>query len=376
MQEADGSIRRMAAAAADPAAQPLASLLMERHAPDPRSDHPIVRVIATGSSIHASEVPDSFLGAASGEHRRILEDMGAMSFLCVPLTARGRILGAITLISTSPSRRYTVADVELAEDLARRAALAVDNARLYGEHVHIARTLQSSLLPRELPEISGVEIAARYHAAGEGNEVGGDFYDLFETGDRAWGIVIGDVCGKGAEAAAVTGLARYTVRAAAMRQRLPSRILQTLNEALRQQRTDGRFCTVAYARLLLTDAGARVTVCSGGHPPPLVLRADGTVEPVGRSGTLLGVFPDPELADHVADLFPGDALMLYTDGVIGARGRGAGNVLTEEEVGGLLSSCAGRTAGFIAEQVERLVLDFQQGALRDDVALLVIRVAD
>ena len=170
-------------------------------------------------------------------------------------------------------RRFDEQDLELGEELARRCATAIDNARLYGERAYIARTLQESLLPAELPEIPGLETAARFRATGEGNEVGGDFYDLFESGGRGWTVVIGDVCGKGPDAAAVTALARYTLRAAAMRERLPSRSLALLNEALLRQRGDRRFCTVAYAYLETLDSGARVGFASGGHPLPLVLRA-------------------------------------------------------------------------------------------------------
>jgi serine phosphatase RsbU (regulator of sigma subunit) len=214
-------------------------------------------------------------------------------------------------------------------------------------------------------------VAARYHAAGEGNEVGGDFYDLFDTGDGGWAVVIGDVCGKGPEAAAVTGQARYTVRAAAMRQRRPSRILDTLNEALRFQRDDARFCTVTFVRMKLTNSGARLTVACGGHPPPVILRRDGAVDSVGHPGTLLGVFPDPELSDELANLGPGDALILYTDGVIGTPSKG--KVMTEERVADMLAPLGGRSASVIAERLEQAVLDFQGGTLRDDVAILVLR---
>ncbi len=235
----------------------------------------------------------------------------------------------------------------------------------------MARALQASLLPRELPDVPGFQVAARYHAAGEGNEVGGDFYDLFDTGDGGWAVVIGDVCGKGPEAAAVTGQARYTVRAAAMRQRRPSRILDTLNEALRFQRDDARFCTVSFVRMKLTASGARLTVACGGHPPPVILRTNGRVDSVGNPGTLLGVFPDPELDDVMADLGPGDALILYTDGVIGTPSKG--KVMAEERVADMLAPLGGRSAVEIAELLEHAVLDFQGGTLRDDVAILVLR---
>ena len=148
-------------------------------------------------------------------------------------------LGVLSLVTGRSGRRFDARDLELAEELARRCGTAVDNARLYRERGYIARTLQESLLPSELPEIPGIEAAARFRPTGEGNEMGGDFYDLFATGDRGWTVVVGDVCGKGPDAAAVTALARYTLRAAAMRERLPSRELHVLNEALLRQRPTG-----------------------------------------------------------------------------------------------------------------------------------------
>ena len=181
-------------------------------------------------------------------------------------------------------------DVLLFEDLGRRAALALDSARLYAERDHVARTLQSSLLPRELPEIPGIELAARYLAAGEGNEVGGDFYDCFADRRGDWALVIGDVCGKGAEAAALTALARYTVRAAALQTAQPER---GARPAQRRAAARPSRLPLLHGALRLADA-ARRTACpralaAGGHPLPLVLRAGGAVETAGAPGSLLGI---------------------------------------------------------------------------------------
>jgi serine phosphatase RsbU (regulator of sigma subunit) len=364
--EPNGVLRRAAAAHTDPDRQPsIDRLLVPAAEPDPAS--PVTRVVASGEPVATPALSDDEASALAGG----ATGLGFHSSLSLPLVARGRILGVATLISTSDDRPIGPAEVELAVDLTRRAALAADNARLYGERTRVARALQASLLPRELPEVPGFQVAARYHAAGEGNEVGGDFYDLFDTGDGGWAVVIGDVCGKGPEAAAVTGQARYTVRAAAMRQRRPSRILDTLNEALRFQRDDARFCTVSFVRMKLTTSGARLTVACGGHPPPVILRTNGRVDSVGNPGTLLGVFPDPELDDVMADLGPGDALILYTDGVIGTPSKG--KVMTEERVADMLAPLGGRSAVEIAELLERAVLEFQGGTLRDDVAILVLR---
>jgi serine phosphatase RsbU (regulator of sigma subunit) len=296
------------------------------------------------------------------------------SALVVPMTARGRTLGTLTLATDQSGRRFDEQDLGLAEELARRCATAVDNARLFSERAYIARTLQQSLLPAELPDIPGIEAAARFRPIGEGNEVGGDFYDLFESGGRGWTIVMGDVCGKGPDAAAVTALARYTLRAAAMRERLPSRSLGLLNEALLRQRTDRRFCTVAYAYLEPLAEGVRIGFASGGHPLPLLLRADGTVEPVGAPGTLLGVVPDPNFEDRSLALAPGDAIVFYTDGVIESRASN-GSSLNEERLAEVVGTCVGADADAIAACVEDAALAAQDGSPRDDIAVLVLRVA-
>jgi serine phosphatase RsbU (regulator of sigma subunit) len=185
---------------------------------------------------------------------------------------------------------------------------------------------------------------------------------------------MGDVCGKGPDAAAVTALARYTLRAAAMRERLPSRSLAVLNEALLRQRDDRRFCTVAYAYIEKLDRGARVEVSCGGHPLPLLLRAGGSVETVGQPGTLLGVVPDPDLEDSAVTLEPGDALVFYTDGVIESRGEAA--ILDERRLAELVTTCAGAGADAIASKVEEAAVLSQGGRPRDDIAVLVLRVVD
>ena len=292
-----GGIERMALAHVDPEVREWALDVSKRYPPDPDAPAGVHQVIRSGQAELYPEIPDELLreGAQDDEHYRILREFGMRSVIIVPMMTRGRTLGALTFVSGNSGRRFDEQDVELAQELGRRCATAVDNARLYTERSYIARTLQESLLPVELPDIPGVEAAARFRPTGEGNEVGGDFYDMFETGDRGWTVVIGDVCGKGPDAAAVTALARYTLRAAAMRERLPSRSLAVLNEALLRQRDDRRFCTVAYAYFEKLDRGARVGVACGGHPLPLLLRADGTVETVGVPGTLLGVVPDPNL---------------------------------------------------------------------------------
>ena len=304
---------------------------------------------------------------------RLARAMHMRSAIVVPMSSRGRAFGALTLATDPDGRCFDQQDLELAEELARRCAAAIDNARLFSERAYIARTLQQSLLPAELPDIPGIEVAARFRPTGEGNEVGGDFYDLFESGAQGWTIVMGDVCGKGPDAAAVTALARYTLRAAAMRERLPSQSLRVLNEALLRQRDDRRFCTVAYALLQPSEQGARVSCAIGGHPLPLLVRSDGGVEAIGSPGTLIGVLPDPNIEDRSAELSPGDSLVFYTDGV--TEGRGADGSLDETGLAHLLAACAGEGADSMAGRVEDAALIASDGSPRDDIAVLVLRVA-
>jgi serine phosphatase RsbU (regulator of sigma subunit) len=291
-----------------------------------------------------------------------------------PMRARGRMLGAIAIASFG-DRRFSADDVRVVRELARRAAFAVDNARLYGETNYIADRLQRSLLPPHLPEIRGVEIAARFRPAGDRNEVGGDFYDIFQSAPSQWSIVIGDVCGKGPDAAAVTALARHTLRASAIRSGdSPDELLRALNDAmLVDNPTEFQFCTVAFAALEVGDGATRLAVSSGGHPLPVVLRADGQIESAGEPGTLLGVISDPALSCTEIDLHRGDTLVFYTDGITEARTAqglfGYDGLLTA------MRSCTGCDAAEIAERIEQTMLDVQAGGLRDDVALVVVQVS-
>jgi GAF domain-containing protein len=370
--EADGTIRRLAIAHVDPAKVALANRMRRRYPPEDAGAG-LGKVLRTGRSELHPEITDDDLEtiAFDEEHLRILRALGLKSGMWVPLPARGRTLGAITFASSDSGRIYGPADLSLAEELGRVAGVAVDNARLYEERSRIARTLQRSLLPPRLPEIPGIEVAARYRAAGEGTEVGGDFYDVFGLGKGAWAVMIGDVCGKGTEAAAVTGLARHTLRTAAMTEWRPRRVLLILNDALVRDEID-EYCTAAFARLVWVGAHVRVTLACAGHPPPLFMRADGGVGVAGQPGTLLGVFPDPELATAVLDLQPGDALLFYTDGVTESRRPGAG--LSEEALHALLAGRTGDSAEQIADAVEEAAVAAQPGGPRDDIALVCLRV--
>jgi serine phosphatase RsbU (regulator of sigma subunit)/anti-sigma regulatory factor (Ser/Thr protein kinase) len=253
------------------------------------------------------------------------------------------------------------------------AAVIAERARVEDTVEYIADTLQESLLPPILPEIPGVEAAVDFRPAGERHVVGGDFYDLFPADDGSWAVVVGDVCGKGAPAAAVTGLARYTLRAAALRESRPNRALRLLNDAILRQRAPHEFCSVAFARLERNGPqGMRATVSNGGHPLPLLLRADGSVQAIGPHGTLLGIIANPTLSDTTVQLGAGDALLLYTDGLTDAHA--PQHIVSQAELISALAGCAGRSAPEITREVARTVIGGGEGEPRDDIALLVLRV--
>lgn len=239
----------------------------------------------------------------------------------------------------------------------------------------LAQTLQESLMPPELPRIPGLQIAGRYRPAGSGEEVGGDFYDVFSTGGADWAVAVGDVCGKGAPAAVVTSLARHTVRAAAIRTRMPKTALAAVNDALLRQHDTLRFCSLVHARLRRDTAGQlRLTVSSGGHPLPLLVTTAGRGGPVGLPGTLLGIVARPTLHDTTVDLHPGDVVLFFTDGVTEAR-RDA-EFYDDERLLRTLTALRHEDAGTIAERLGDEVVDFQGGLPRDDIALVVLRVPD
>ncbi|HYO60645.1 MAG TPA: SpoIIE family protein phosphatase [Actinomycetota bacterium] len=373
LQEDDTHVR-VALSYADPEQAAIAQELAQ---PSPTGERVGVQaVLKGGRSILVDHYTDDvFVELGVTEERRdLLLRMAPSSHMIVPLKARGRVLGALVLVSTRSDRIYTDDDLHLAEELARRAAIAIDNARLFQERTHVARTLQKSLLPPNLPDIPGIDLAARYEPAGEANEVGGDFFDVFRWGRRRWAIVIGDVSGKGADAAAVTGLARHTLRAAALAQRSPSAILGVLNEALLADGPKEKFSTVVFATLEMTDDGVCLTAASGGHPPPLVIRKDGQMEELAVPGTLIGVFKDVDLTDQFTYLEPGDMVVFYTDGVTDIPGLEDENQsLLVETFARAVSSADPRA---VADEIVRAAVEVQNGVPNDDIALIVLRVAD
>jgi PAS domain S-box-containing protein len=374
---ADGlAIRRVAAVHADEACQPLVDRLGKEFSPAPAGPHPAASVVRGGRAEFSADMSDELLRSITRneEHYNVVRALEFTSYMCVPLTARGRILGAMTLVSAGSGRRYTAEDLALAEEFARRAALVLDNARLYSERDHVARALQASLLPPSLPEIPGVEIAARYVAAGEGNEVGGDFYDVFQARRNSWCFTIGDVAGKGPEAAAVAGLARHTLRAAALHARRPKQMLRTLHEALmRDEASADRFCTVCCGLLRRADAGVELALSCAGHPLPILARSAGGVETIDCRGTLVGLADPVRLQDQAVQLAPGDVAVLYTDGATEAHRR-PDDLFGEERLAQVIGESVARTADEIADRILSAVVAFGPPEPRDDIAILVLKV--
>ena len=370
--EEDGTLTAVNITHSDPAKVEMARDLRRRYAPDPHASRGSYQVIRTGEPELYREITDEMLqeSAVDEEHLRLLRELQLRSALVVPLVARGKTLGTLSLALAESERSYGEREMAMAVDLATRAAVAADNARLYRFRSHIARTLQRSLLPPVLPPIQGMELTARYRPAEEGADIGGDFYDIIQLAEGEWGLVIGDVCGKGVEAAALTGLARHSIRATLRHGSDGVAAITVLNEEMRRQTVHPDFCTLAYAHLTQEDGRVEATVVCAGHPPPLVVRASGKVERAGDPGTLVGIVEDIDLHPRSLSLGPGDTLFMYTDGLVeGMTGDESAEVLLR----GFLAQSAGSDVETLAAAVDREVSD-RTPVARDDAAFLVARV--
>jgi serine phosphatase RsbU (regulator of sigma subunit) len=290
----------------------------------------------------------------------------------LPLTLHEESRGVLAL-GYAAERRFRAEERLAALALAYQCGLALDRARLYERERHTAQTLQRSLLPPDLPAVPGLQVAVRFRPALEGDEVGGDFYDLFALGERGWCVVIGDVCGKGPDAAGLTALARYTIRAETPHARGPAEVLERLNRSILAQRRDGRFLTACCAWLFPTGEGFDLLLARAGHPAPLLLDADGAVTALEPDGTLLGVLADVRLVEQRTRFLPGQTLVLLTDGV--SEAGSPHEQFGDEALQEVLRAGAGLGAEALASSVERRLEWHRRRARRDDVVLLVLRVA-
>jgi serine phosphatase RsbU (regulator of sigma subunit) len=373
MLEPTGGLRIVAMSHHDPECERLAWQFIARHPPDPGAESGAANVIRTGELEIAEDVSHEVIKAAAQdpEHLRLLEDLNVRHYVIAPLKAPDGVIGALTFVLGDSGRRFEPSDMQLITSLAARAALHIQNSRLYTERLKIAEVLQAGLRPRALPRIRGVELAARFRPAGDELEVGGDFYDVFPAEDGTWAFIIGDVSGKGAEAASVTALTRHTLRTASLLGSDPAADLTLLNRAMVADSTE-HFCTVFCGRVRHEAGGLHCRFANGGHVPPLLLRRDGILEEVeGGRGPLVGLFSDANYQEATLRLEPGDLLLMYTDGVTEVRRREVAR--GERDLRVTLAGSVGRSAEEVVTGVEHKAVELLGGRSRDDMALLAIK---
>lgn len=364
----EGSITATVAASIAPALALRVEELRSRQGPERFEDHPISRVLRSRTScmiedLSVAPVLVEALQSAGGEPAG---ELPRRTVTVVPMVARGQMLGVISFVHRGKPRR---GQLGLVEDLTGRAALAYDNARLYAERAHVARTLRSSLMPAALPAIDGLQMESYFRPMGSGNEVGGDFYDVFEDKESCW-MVVGDVCGKGAEAAVLTSFLRHTTAAYAREGNGPAQVLTRVNSAMLEHDFDGRFATAILVRLTFGSGGVGLTLATAGHPAALLLRAEGGSEELGEQGTLLGIFPDPRITESSTIMRRGDSLALYTDGL--AEAQAPTKLLSSSE---MLRALDETPPASPQEAIGTLLslIDMGRGA-RDDIAILAMRI--
>jgi PAS domain S-box-containing protein len=324
-------------------------------------------VLATGEAQHYAQITDEMLAQAAVDdrHLELLRAVGFRSVLIVPMRVGGKVLGTMTLVSAESARAFDDVDLALAGQIATRAAVAIENSRLYSQRSLIARTLQQSLLPDQLPKIPGYQLASLYLPALETSMVGGDFYEIWPVAD-AWMMLIGDVTGKGIEAAALTALVRHTVRTASEFRSSPAELLRFLDATLKQ-RPQLSVCTALCLRL----EGETALLAVGGHPLPLYLHG-GEIRELGAHGPLLGAFPEADWVDHALVLEPDSTLLAYTDGVTDGQGE-RGERFGFERLRALLGELGDVPAPELLSGLAGRLEEFQAGAQTDDTAAIALR---
>lgn len=362
----DGVLRRLAVAHVDPDKVRLATELAERYPPDPESPNGPWEVMRTGQSQLLAQIPDELLaaGAVDEEHLRILRDLRLRSAITVPLIARGRVLGVFTWVSAESGRTYTEQDLALAEDLAKRAAIAIDNAELHSQTMAAATELQRAVLPDAMPETPGWDLAAYYNPSGR-TEVGGDFYDAIPLEDGSLVLFVGDVMGRGVDAAAAMAQMRAAVRAYVAINPTPEVVMGRFDRMFGLFPSE-QLVTLVY--LLVEPARDRLTWANAGHPPPVLLRADGGTEQLPLAeGAPLGTVPQERYQDSVR-FEPGDAVVIFTDGLIERRDEdiSAGQARVLDAVPDLARE---DLSGALNDVAKRL----QDPSRDDDVAVLAAR---
>jgi serine phosphatase RsbU (regulator of sigma subunit)/PAS domain-containing protein len=338
---------------------------------DPDPDSVPWQVHSTGKSVLLAHPDDPAVLGITPNGTPLLMALGAASLICVPICEQATGYGTLTLARQAGNGHFGVADLGLAEELGQHLAIAIRVDRMFRRRSEVAEALQASLLPATLPLVPGLEFASAYIGATQWQEISGDFYDVFPAGDD-WALAIGDVCGKGQDAAAMTAAARHTIRALAHVHDSPGEVLTGANEVLLAGDYGERFVTASLA--FLRRRGDRVQVRLGGcgHPGPALVRADGRVEILEMDGIPLGLFSAVQASRMELELREGDLLFFYTDGVTEARS--ADLTFFEDRLADELAAVAGRSAAEVVRAVQELVTTFSRGEFRDDVTILAVRV--
>jgi serine phosphatase RsbU (regulator of sigma subunit) len=340
---------------------------------------PVVAAALGGVAVHVPDLlelgPTGSWPTPDASQPRVFTADGRelRSLSALPVSGDGGVRGVLVL-AHHRAHAFSERRLALVAALADHLGQVLDVVETVREQTRVAAALQETLLPPVLPDVEGVELAARYRPSGSGNLVGGDFYDVFADGSGGWYMLLGDASGIGPEAAGLAGVARYTARALAESASGPKEMLAHLNRALLRAAPEDRFCTAVLAHLRSTPDGALgVALTSAGHPPPLVQRAGGAIEPaMSATGLVLGILPDASIGEAGLLLEPGDALVCYTDGVIEAHARDGGQ-FGEERLAHVLADARGRSAAGIARRVERAVVDYRSPDDHDDLAVVVVR---
>lgn len=375
----EGGLQHAAVAHRDPAMVAKAKEIQELYPNDP-NDPQIVELLRTGEPLFVREIPPGMVeqSARDEEHLRLIRSFNLTSYLAVPLRSSGDVVG-VMLLASSNGRQLDEEDVSLAVALGRRAGSAVAKARLHTKLQATAKVLQQSLVPRALPHVPGLTVSAHYRSGTAGVDIGGDYYDVFRTSPNRWWAVLGDVCGKGPEAAALAGAVRYSLRAITAETDDPAAAVTRLNEVLLAEEWSPRFTTLVVATFespSVDPSGADdetplvLTLVSGGHPPALVRHPGGEVDVISCPGTLVGLLPELDLTSVQVELRRGDTLLLYTDGATEAR------LATGEEVGQSrltrLLSREGADVNDLASRIAQELVRRAGSGLRDDLCLLTL----
>ena len=338
---------------------------------DPQPDSVPAQVHSAGRSVVLAHADDARLLGADPDGTPLLILLGVTSLLSVPISDGDTGYGVLTLARQAAEGCFTIADLALAEELGEHLGVAIRVDRMFRHRSAVAEALQGSLLPTSLPEVPGLDLSAAYVPASEGLEVSGDFYDVFPV-QGGWAITVGDVCGKGQEAAAMTGAARHAIRVIAHWNPDPVDVLAKVNEVILAGGYEDRFVTAKLAYLRWDGDHLRVELASSGHPGPAVVRPDGRVDVLSGGGLPLGLFPDAEPERESLELGPGDLLFFYSDGVTDARSPDM--QYFEDRLADELAGAAGRTSAQTTRMVQDLVARFSQDDLRDDMTIVVARV--